>query len=441
MPSWKTKFSAFYRIFTKIIAVFFFIILFHSLPFFPFKKSAQIVHYREYIYPEKYNEDKEYIGQDAGRIKQGAQNLAEIEKVENSILVKAKKKLQKKNQDLKKNQTLIEAKEKLRQAEKEHLERKAELEKKEAEQKKIPSKATSSLLPAEQEIAEEHGKAWILEKRADEYRQIELNKVRDEVIQNIQNELSRAELSITELNIELTKKEEWKECPWYKSMGRDPIRFFLIQPCQAISNSSGIASLGPFWDLLLKVLLMRLLLNWISYPPKLDLNLKPREKSEPTDLASLEEEKKLAMQQWEGFKQIIFNFLMSLLLVYFFSFHPYVIDRTNPFFGKSDKMIFWLAFYLIISLLSQFTTVNLYQKTSLKNYFQKNGNWFMTIGFLLIGCFFYYSRAFGDFLIALMSEVVNIFLNLLKKVFQRSKPALKKAKPQWKRKRTWNYKN
>jgi len=63
-------------------------------------------------------------------------------------------------------------------------------------------------LPTEQKIAEEHGKAWILEKRANEYRQARLNKFRKEVIKNIQSELDRANLSITELNIELTKDGE-----------------------------------------------------------------------------------------------------------------------------------------------------------------------------------------------------------------------------------------
>jgi len=46
------------------------------------------------------------------------------------------------------------------------------------------------------------------------------------------------------------------------------------------------------------------------------------------------------MQQLEGIKQFFFNFSMSILLINFFSFHPYVIDRTNAFFGKSDKIIF-----------------------------------------------------------------------------------------------------
>ena len=431
MPNWKAKLSTFYRIFTKVVAVFFIFLFFYNLPFFPFKKSAQIVHYQEYIKGEKD------IGQDAGRIRQGAQNLTEIEGIEKSILAEAKKRLQEQDQDLKKNLTLIEAKEKLKHAEKEHSERKTELEKKNEEQEKIPPKAIYS--PTEKETIENYWQAFGKEKRADDYRQAELDKVRKEVIQNIQNELDRAGISITELNIELTKENEWVERPLHKSIILDPIRYFLIQPCQAISKLSGITSWGPFWDLLLKVLLMRLLLNWISYPPKLDLNFaKPRERSEPADLASLEEEKKLAMQQWEGFKQIIFNFFMSILLINFFSFHPYVIDRTNAFFGKSDKIIFWLAFYLVVALFSQFTTTMLYQKTSFKNYLQKN-NWLINIVFLLLICSFYYTRGFGDYLIALMSEVVNIFLNLVKKIFQSNKPKVKKEKPQWKRK--WNYKN
>lgn len=433
MPSWKTKLYTFYRIFTKIVAVFLIFLLLYNLPFFPFKKSAQIIHYQEYIKGEKD------IGQDAGRINQGAQSLAEIEKIENSILAEAKKRLQKQNQDLKKNQTLIEAKEKLNHAEKEHHKRKKELEEKEAKRKKIPPKAEVDYSPAEKETKENYWQAFGREKEADEYRQAELDKVRKEVIQNIQNELSRTKLSITELNIELTKEEEWAERPWHKSMILDPIRFFLIQPCQAISKWTDIVNWGPFWDLLLKVLLMRLLLNWISYPPKLDLNFaKPRERSEPDDLASLEEEKKFAMQQWEGFKQILFNLSMSLLLINFFSFHPYVIDRTNAFFGKSDKMIYWLALYLVVSLLSQFTTAMLYQKFSLRNYLQNN-SWLFIIGMLGLVCVFYYPRGFGDYLIALMSEVVNIFFNLIKKIFQSNKPTVKKEKFQWKRK--WNYKN
>jgi hypothetical protein len=432
MPNyWKTRLSNFYRIFTKVVAIFLLFLFFYNLSFLPFKKSAQVVYYQEYIKGEKD------IGQDAGRIKQGAQNLAEIEKIESSILTEAKKKLQKQGQDLKENKTLIEAKERLKKAEEKHKERKLELEKKAKEKENISPKAEKDYSLEEKKVIEDYGQAFVWEDDANKYRQAELAKVSQEVIQNIQNELNRAELSITDLDIELSKAEKWEKRLWYTSAILDPIRFFLIQPCQAISKWSGIVNWNLFWDLFLKVLLMRLLLNWISYPPRLDLNLaKPRERSEPTDLASLEEEKKLMMQQWEWMKQMFFNICMSVLLINFFSFHPYVIDRTKTFFGKSDKMIYWLAFYLVVSLLSQFATMMLYQKISFGNYLKNY--WWLSI-FLVFICAFYYTRGFGDYLIALMSEVANIFLSLIKKFFQSKKQIIKKEKPQWKRK--WNYKN
>jgi len=45
MPNWKKKGSSFYRIFTKVVAIFFIIILVGYV----WKNSAQVIHYREYI--------------------------------------------------------------------------------------------------------------------------------------------------------------------------------------------------------------------------------------------------------------------------------------------------------------------------------------------------------------------------------------------------------
>jgi hypothetical protein len=46
---------------------------------------------------------------------------------------------------------------------------------------------------------------------------------------------------------------------------------------------------------------------------------KPQEKTEPTDLASLEEERERALQQMKVMKQFMFNLGMSVLLVQLFS--------------------------------------------------------------------------------------------------------------------------
>jgi len=80
---------------------------------------------------------------------------------------------------------------------------------------------------------------------------------------------------------------------------------------------------------------MRLLLNWISYPPNLDFNFaKPQEKIEPTDLASLEEERERAMKQLKSMKQFMFNTAMFFLLISLFSLHPFSFDRSNSFFSS-----------------------------------------------------------------------------------------------------------
>jgi len=67
----------------------------------------------------------------------------------------------------------------------------------------------------------------------------------------------------------------------------------------------------------------------------LDFNFaKPQEKTEPTDLASLEEERERAMQQLKGMKQFMFNTGMFLLLISFFSLHSFSFDRSNLFFSS-----------------------------------------------------------------------------------------------------------
>ncbi|RHZ36555.1 hypothetical protein [endosymbiont GvMRE of Glomus versiforme] len=439
MPRPKKKFASFYRIFTKIVAIFFIVLLIHSFPFFSFfKRSAQVVHYQEYIRGEKN------IGNDQGKIEEGAQTLAKINEIEKAILDEAKAKLQKKGESLNKNQELDQAKEKLDQAQNEHEEKKKVREKAEEKYKKLPIKSTDSFSPEEQKINDDYGSARAYEDKADEYRQEELKNVQEKVIKNIQNELKRADLAITDLNIEFTSERTWRKRSWQKSILLDPVRFFLIQPLQWISQNCGILSLsgGIFLDLLLKVLLMRLLLNWISYPPRLaDLDLaKSREKSEPTDLASLEEEREIAKKQLEAMKQMFFNIAMSLLLITTFSLHPFAFDRSNHFFSSRQvSFLPWMLFYLVIFFFSQFIATITYQKISMFNYLRKS--WLIiAVGFGMSWVFYTQVGRFGDYLFALLSEVINILISLVKIAYRRSKPP-KKEKIKWERKKVWNYHN
>jgi len=89
MPNQKKFFSSFYRIFVKVVAIFFVIILFSYV----WKVSAQVTHYQEYINGGRNIGDKK-------KIAEGAQNLDEIEKIEGSILNETKIKLEKKKPNL-----------------------------------------------------------------------------------------------------------------------------------------------------------------------------------------------------------------------------------------------------------------------------------------------------------------------------------------------------
>ncbi|CAJ0877879.1 3951_t:CDS:2, partial [Entrophospora sp. SA101] len=160
--------------------------------------SQQVVHYQEYIRGEKN------IGSDRQKIEEGAQTLKEIDDIEQAILTEVKVELQKKGKNLQKDQELEKAKEKLDEAQKKHEEKRKIREKAEEEYKKLPVKSTDLFSPEESKINDDYGSARAYEDKADEYRQEELKKVREKVIDNIQNELKRAKLAITDLNIEFT---------------------------------------------------------------------------------------------------------------------------------------------------------------------------------------------------------------------------------------------
>jgi hypothetical protein len=429
MPSQRKFFSSFYRIFVKAIAVFFIVILFS----YAWKVSAQIVHYQEYI------RGKENLG-DRRKIEEGAQNLDEIEKIESSILNETKVKLEKKGQTYSEKEELRKAKEKLREAEKKAIESKQKYEEEDEKYKKAKENSSST-----EEQRDSTGILWQISQDNEEVRKRELEDVRQKVIENIQEELRRAELSITELDIEFVAEgKKWEKRSWYMSLLCDMPRFFLIRPCQMISRKCGITTLvyGAFWDLLLKVLIMRLLLNWISYPPNVDFSFaKPQEKTEPSDLASLEEERERAMQQLKSMKQIIFNTGMFLLLISFFSLHPFSFDRSNRFFSSQQTNFWWIILYLAISIVSQFAVYKVCSKKniSLVEYLKKN--WIMMLLVLGFTCWFYLQpNRFADYLCALLSEIINILINLVKMAYRRGRP-LKKEKINWEQKKVWSYKN
>lgn len=186
MPSQKKFFSSFYRIFVKVIAVFFIAILISYI----WKVSAQVIHYQEYINGGRNLGDKK-------KIEEGAQNLDEIEKIEKVILSETETNLKKKGQTYSEKEELRKAKEKLKEAEKEAIESKQKYEEENEKYKK--AKENSS---ATEEQRKNTGELWQISQDNEEIRKRELEDVRQKVVENIQAELKRADLNITELDIE-----------------------------------------------------------------------------------------------------------------------------------------------------------------------------------------------------------------------------------------------
>ncbi|CAI2183012.1 6079_t:CDS:2, partial [Funneliformis geosporum] len=203
------------------------------------KVSAQVIHYQEYIRGESNIGDRK-------KIEVGAQNLTEIEAIEKAILDETKVQLQKKGQVYSEKEELRQTREKLKAAEKRAHESQQKYE--EASKKYIKAKQDSV---ATEEERDNVGKLWQISQDNEETRKQELENFRQQVITNIQNELKRAELNITKLDLEFKEDKNFNPT-------------------------------------------------------------KPSETTEPTDLASLAEERERAMQQLKEMKQLLFNLGMGI---------------------------------------------------------------------------------------------------------------------------------
>jgi len=399
-----------YYSFKKAIGVFFLLLLALWL----FRYSSEITYYKEYIRgEEKILADRQ--------IEKGAQSLAEIEKIEQPILAEIKER----KGDIAFNQELEQAKEKLRLAEEEHKGRKKIYDEKQIEFEKMIPIETTFLVEKDEvknQIAEERGRANSYEILANIRREEELKKVRELVIDNIQQELKRAKLAINDLDIAYEDNREWKKRSLIDSLKFDPQRFFLIHPLQAISRKLEInTSTYAFWDILLKVFAMRLILNWISYPPTNQQVLvnSESEDGEFKDIHDLEKEKEIALQRTQGFKQMLFNIAMMILLVTCFSFHDFAFNRESALYNKIINFAYVIPFVLV-SLISNFLVISYQKPTSLQAYLQNNWASSLIAPFILFIIIYNWSNShlLGRFLPSLLSEGVNIVIYLILLLFR-----------------------
>ena len=407
----RRKLTFFLQKLNKIVGYFLLFLFFYSffLHYFSPRYHAQIAYYRQYIQAEEnFSNDP--------RIKKGAQTWAEIQALEDVLREEIQDKLKKQGKIWEENPDLAQAKTKIKQLEEEKKKRQTKQEKAEREYQKIASEKDPLGFSWEEEKATAD---YLLAKSQNEWIQkkwqAEFKELRKKVVVNLQTQLKKANLSVTNLNIELEEKG-WQRRSLVNSIIFDPLRFFLIQPWQWVAPLIGVVG-----DILLKALLTRLLLNWVSYPPPLFSTPPAGESSEITNLLALEKERERAKQQLELMKQSLFNFTASLLLVSVFSLHPFAFDRSDSFLSSKQVTFFpWIIIYVAVSFFSQFLTISNYQKIAIQDYLSKNWIW-LVIAFLFSWFFYLQPDRFGAYLFALASETFNFFLNLVKWFSQQPK--------------------
>lgn len=412
---WGPKLSSFYKLFRKGVVNFclFLIIWLLCIKLFAIGGPTEVIYYKEYI-----------NGIAEKGVEAGARNLSEIEKIEQAILQEINRVGWKDQVDGQQTNTLekevLEAKERLRQAEKEFQVRKDVYAKKLPDFENI-KKSSNQLSVTESSKSEECGKAWALEKIAERHYEKELASVRKKVIENIHDKLQKAKITITELDIAYyADTKNWIKCSFISSLFRDPQRFFFIRPLQIISKTAGV-NLLPFWDMFLKVALIRLFVNWVSYAPATNLPEISTNQEIPTDIYSLQEEKEMAKEQLKRLKEQLFNFAVFCLFFMSLFLHPYLFDKDNSLYSKDPNwMVF--CFYLFTSLFSNYLNVRYYQELSFKEYFYAHQiSAFLLPSVTILTVYLTYNNKFGYYLSFILSEITNIIFYSIKIVISECK--------------------
>ncbi|CAI2189367.1 4747_t:CDS:2 [Funneliformis geosporum] len=98
-----------------------------------------------------------------------------------------------------------------------------------------------------------------LEKKQKKYKE-ELEKAKEETIKNIQTQLKKNELNITELD----DNKDWKQ-----QILHDPLKFFIVSPLNKTSKLLGLQEANYLWEasleIILKLLIIEIILVLIYY--------------------------------------------------------------------------------------------------------------------------------------------------------------------------------
>ncbi len=393
-----------YLLFKKVIGFLFITLLFHNILW---RESSRVINYKELIKGENINKSNTDESQNC-------KNLKDIESIEVAILTEIKKKSDQKPIN---NLALNQAKERLLKIEQDYQSYQTAYKEQKVNFESVSiDKDKDSLSKKEAEDFDDYGRSSAWMEFATKKKENNLKEVSSLVVENIKNNLENAKLGINDLNTDYISGN-WKERSFSQSLTRDPQRTLLIQPLQLISRKIGFnissKSLYAFLDILFKVLIIRLVIILISYPPNLELTTGSGENQKPLDnIYTLEEERKLTKERLDSLKNFFFNLGLMISVTFCFYFHPFAFNIESVLYTRQTNFILIIP-SVIFSLISGYLMSTYYQKVSFLEYVRKN--WIISLIIpSVIFSFIYFSGGIGNqlgkHLPILIGEVVNILI-------------------------------
>jgi hypothetical protein len=378
--------NKFINLLRNSLRIIFLIVFFHWV--FWITTYAKSTSYREAINDEAIDKHgKETDKYNSGGLLSGEHEKKNIEKIEEDILgqIEKKKGLNKEEKTrCWKNEKLPELK-KL-QEEIEKLEKKENRTKEEEEE---------------------------LEKKRKEYEN-KFKEAKKATIENIQDQLKKNKLNITELD----DNRSWKQRTTH-----DPLKFVIISPLNQLSKTLELHNI-LFLEIILKLVIIEVILAWIYYSETITVWENMEKIRDP--YLSVEEKEQLTAQASPLVKYMFFNGFMMILFNFFLFFHPAFFDRTTSLFqagGPGTGWYIWVIPLFISLLISNVSNEflrhgRLLNKKEWKNYLAKS--WIVSLVValaLLTFMYFLGANSVGNYLFSILGGLVRFVINTIRVKF------------------------
>jgi len=390
----KPKKKIILTIIQNIFRITVFLIIIHRL--FGFSQSAKCIQYNKII---------------------DASEVEEIKKTEKNILGQIKDKVGKETNNIEESEFIT-----------------IESAKKEVDDKEELCKTKEKELEKAQPPLSKEEKTAQLVNLKNDYQQTKknyetkLNSLREKVKNNIQENLEKNGLIITELDD--NSKEGLGKAIW-----KDPQRYLFITPLQKVLRTVGIKEEKNqqffLLDMLFKVLIMRLLIWLVSYPEGEDFfggsSLREAQEAQSNPYLTTEEKEAIMQRATGNIKYVLANFGFSFFFTFFMISHPFFFDQTNSTHAQKTGIFPWVIFSFLAICFSLTSYHFLHREKKFPNwsevkiYWKKSWISFFISTLLSLAFLSYFGRTQGSYLYSIFGEVVNFIINIIRLSFLRAK--------------------